>query len=1302
MTSPYPELAKHISDRIRRRLELDPREGNVIGNRPNDVAPAGVVFCRELAQTTTLPTNPFEEEQGKQRIYPCRMGLVFHAANRTGRFRFRIELDVWRRIDAGQEMEWAQIAGRGPVDSNRDSPRSVVEEGVLDLTTEETLNEGLRDLQRRLNATLAALASQATYALPGGKPVGPGWQAELEAEFRASDDPALPHVILVTLTNTTPLLAAKDRAAAVEHFFRTRLTADFTGCEDNVPLRPASRMEANNPRRLQLLVRGSALGACAWTDPDRPILQTTIVPQTVQHQMAQADNLPGTDVALLAKDPKRELARFVQSVKEGRQVWRDVEAELAGKMSPDQLAEFRKDEADFEEEVRRMELTLRALDEDKTVLQAFQCMFETLVEVNQARTTAGDAAPRRPIPQLRPFQLGYVLTAVPDIIARARARNAKDASWKAPADLIFFPTGGGKTEAFQMLGVFTAFHDRLHGKEVGITAWLRFALRALTFEQTNRLAETVHHAEVVRRRAGVGTEPFRLGLLVGGAYTPVEVSAGGSGDKSLRTVLENIRTNPTRYAIVSTCPVCYGPIQNRFDSRRWHLASFCPNPKCAAGELNVLLVDDEIRRRPCAFVVGTIDKITGVGLTRRFQPLMRSPALLCPVHGASAPKKGKTARCGLTTDGDDTCGQAMMPMATPEDWGPSMVVLDEVHLLEEELAAFTAQYESCLRHIQRSAGFPGPKTVLASATVAGFERHVRELVDDTPRLFPSRSPSQTKGFWYRRDMSVVQRHVMAVLPHGFTQEDTMMRVLQASLRIRKDLLDAQGSGRIDLLFNPGRFNIQAWDDASRRSALRPYWTNFVYVLARHAGEAIKSSVDDQLNSMLRDAGIPEARAPDMISSEMDPADLSDTLRSLADADAQEPFDVAIATRSIAEGLDNPLLNLLLINGHPRAVSEDTQVNGRTGRRYCGSIVRVLHPIMERDRNHYELFWHYERNRDLLIEPNRINRRALRSIDRTMPGTLMALLFNSDMDRRNIASAHFPDDARAIVNNTNERQAIQQAVRQIYLVDETRFPLFSDEVLKQMDSAITLLQNPGGNAKWTNEKFHRRPMTSLRDIDPGIPFFFSKDRHGDIADRLQRSFRLGVGMTRSRSQVIFNHLPDSVYQFQGGSIVRTVGIRPDRNQYLLGSIDIRSLMPRLKHILTRDEYLRRIAHNDPDGSRLGRAIDLVRPGAVEFELFPLLFQCKRCAHHWRDYADRVQEKCPNCRAPVDHLNTLQFPWMGVHPNGSISPVLIMKCNGCGTTRPRTLDKSNKAGRGPSYWKWVCPCGETSQLMAFTEV
>jgi hypothetical protein len=408
-------------------------------------------------------------------------------------------------------------------------------------------------------------------------------------------------------------------------------------------------------------------------------------------------------------------------------------------------------------------------------------------------------------PGWRLFQLAFVLAHVPTWASRLpEYADAFDSEFdEDSSSLLYMSTGGGKTEAFFGALVFTLFLDRLRGKRRGVTAMMHYPLRLLTVQQAQRLARLLARAEMVRRRENVGGSPFEIGFWVGGTNTP---NATERGDK----VLEALRCIPAwdhprakneeamlasqdrldrEYAAAKTswnklpvCPFCSSDIGTglRLFPERHHLLGIvCLNAACDwnrehggrnAEPLPFLLADTDIYRRAPAVLLGTIDKLALLGQsTTTVDRIAGMFGLARWVEGgeggflhmadgppaSAAPPAGYERIAPAYEDGIEVFFDPF----------PTLIVQDEMHLLEESLGTFGGIFETGLfswlsrlsrllsDRVTRVPGAPDrprlPHVIGATATAADAAKHTRALYQRRVVQFPHPGPTLHSGFYTR-------------------------------------------------------------------------------------------------------------------------------------------------------------------------------------------------------------------------------------------------------------------------------------------------------------------------------------------------------------------------------------------------------------------------------------------------------------------------------------------------------------------------------------------------------------------------
>ena len=406
----------------------------------------------------------------------------------------------------------------------------------------------------------------------------------------------------------------------------------------------------------------------------------------------------------------------------------------------------------------------------------------------------------------RLFQLAFVLAHIPTLASRMpEYRTYYDAQLdENTVSLLYFPTGGGKSEAFYGTLLFGLFLDRLRGKDRGVSVLIRYPLRLLTLQQAQRLLRLLVHAELIRRRENIGTWPFEIGFWVGATNTPNRYAAitadvpfasdtehrddcrleeGVDEPAAVRERGRRYRDLRTAYDKVPTCPCCGSPTGlRRYEvegpsARR--LAIICFNGRCAWNQahggltpLPFLLTDDTIYARAPSVLLGTVDKLAMLGqhtdTIAKVVGMFGLARWVGPTGHLESPRKVEDLR-----DGPGATGYSPVFPAYRNgerifvDPFPSLIIQDEAHLLEESLGTFSGLFDTLLENvfeeIDAAAGgdlllaraWQGddwgparmPKVIAATATISDPDRQIEVLYQRRALRFPYPGPDIYHSFF---------------------------------------------------------------------------------------------------------------------------------------------------------------------------------------------------------------------------------------------------------------------------------------------------------------------------------------------------------------------------------------------------------------------------------------------------------------------------------------------------------------------------------------------------------------------------
>ena len=631
-----------------------------------------------------------------------------------------------------------------------------------------------------------------------------------------------------------------------------------------------------------------------------------------------------------------------------------------------------------------------ALLNDPTILDAFRIANRVMAIAARRRfglLQGKDPAEVDP-PAWRPFQLAFILLNLPGIA------DPKSAD-RETVDLLFFPTGGGKTEAYLGLAAFALVLRRLRHpglQSAGLSVLMRYTLRLLTLDQLGRAATLMCALELERQKdpQKLGEWPFEIGLWVGRAATPNWIGKKGerypdsARSKTIAYLNDSRKPMPIP---IEECPWCgtrfgknaFALIPDRDNPN--DLRINCLNRRCdftRGRYLPILAVDESIYRRLPCFLIATVDKFAAMPWTGDvggfFGRVNRHDAdgFYGPVH----PGQGKAL------------GFELPPL--------DLVIQDELHLISGPMGTMVGLYETALDELS-ARDIDGrkirPKIIASTATVRRAEKQIQALFNRrTVEIFPPPGPDLRDAFFAKTE-SPAQNNARRYI--GITAQGRSLKVVL--LRIYLALM---GAAQKAYLAEKGNRN--------KNNPADPYMTLLGYFNSLRELGGSRRIIEDEVRTRLAAYGKRkrETESEGLFADrkiDYDVVELTSRISTDKVAEAKRklalPFcekdrvDIAIATNMISVGLDITRLGLMVVLGQPKTSAEYIQATSRVGRDddRPGLVVALLNVHRPRDRSHYERFVAYHQSFYRSVEATSVTPFSPRALDRGLAGTAIGLV-----------------------------------------------------------------------------------------------------------------------------------------------------------------------------------------------------------------------------------------------------------------------------------------------------------------------
>ena len=653
-----------------------------------------------------------------------------------------------------------------------------------------------------------------------------------------------------------------------------------------------------------------------------------------------------------------------------------------------------------------------------------------------------------------PFQFAFFLCEIESFIH-------PEGDGRKTVDLLWFPTGGGKTEAYLGIAAYAIFLRRLRDADAdGVTVIMRYTLRMLTIQQFERASVMIAACEIIRQRERLDGEEISIGMWVGDKMVPnkLETAAeffanGGSRHQEDRNPMQVHRCPWCGHALTAADYHVYAETQR--------MEIHCPNEACAMHALPhglpIHLIDEDIYAWTPTFLVATVDKF------------------------AQLPFQDRT----FSLFGNLPDGTRKQP--------PELIVQDELHLLTGPLGTVTGIYEALVTEFCRRGDVP-VKIIASTATIRNAAAQIRALYGRAHTQFPPQGITMEDSFFAvesGRDERPARRY-LGVMGVGTTHTTTFIRVNAALLYATRYLAEAGSPEAVvdhfwtlvdyfNTLRELGSARNQVHDEVqSRYGYLKATKLRTLYPL--------KSAMADKKHDLCMELD-------SLVSNTELTRNLHRLERPYREAQPMDALTFVLASNIISVGIDIQRLGLMTVFGQPKTNAEYIQATSRIGRQEPGLVVTLYNPARSRDRSHYEQFLRYHQALYRFVEASSLTPFSARAMDRGLAALLVA------------ACRFFVPELRedgAAMRFQRTLAGVQETVERLLAVTRRVEPAAAPEVQGRLEELMALWEQAASEGELHYHSYQRNHrnliakdteleqpfhmMNSMRNVEPSCAVY----------------------------------------------------------------------------------------------------------------------------------------------------------------------------------------------------------------------